>query len=186
MNKAQETSNNQSTNRILPGVQCFSWNSDGSLVAVCPTSNEIWIFETAGSPDISKWTKVCVLKEHFNVISSLNWHPKTNLLLSASTDRGAIVWEQGKGDKKYEFLPQMGMIKESKANLDAAWNYRGDKFAIGSSSGHVYIGTYSKANNFWVAHPFSHKKAPHKASVVSVVFDSTSRVVASASLDGTV
>lgn len=167
-------------------MQCFTWNANGSLAAVCPTNNEIWIFETAGSPDISKWTKVCVLKEHFNVISSLNWHPKTNLLLSASTDRGAIVWEQGTGDKKYEFMPQMGMIKEQKANLDAAWNGRGDKFVIGSSSGYVYVGTYSKANNFWVAHPVS-KKPQHKASVVSVKFDpGCSRVVASASLDGTV
>ena len=79
----------------------------------------------------------------------------------------------------------MGMIKEMKANLDASWNTRGDKFCVGSSSGFVYIGTYSEANNFWVAHPIS-KKAIHKASVVSVKFDGlSSRVVASASLDGT-
>jgi len=183
MNKSTESG--QSTNRILPGVQCFSWNANGSLMAVCPTNNEIWIFETAGSPDISKWTRVNVLKEHFNVISSLDWHPVTNLLLSASTDRGVIVWEQGKSDKKNEFHPQMGMIKESKSNLDAKWNMRGDKFCVGASSGNVFVGTFSKENNFWVAHPVS-KKPLHKASVVQVVFDSlSSRVVASCSLDGT-
>lgn len=83
----------QSQNRILPGVQCFAWNKDGTLAAICPTNNEIWIFETASSPDIAKWTKVAVLKEHFNLISSLDWHPSTNLLLSSSTDRGVIVWK---------------------------------------------------------------------------------------------
>ena len=82
------------------------------MVAVCPNNNEIWIFETTSSPDISKWTKVANLKEHFNIISSLDWHPTTNLLLSASTDRGVIVWEQGKNDEKHDFQPQMGMIKE--------------------------------------------------------------------------
>ena len=170
----------QSTNRILPGVQCFTWNAEGSMAAICPTNNEIWIFKTSSSPDVSKWEKVAVLKEHFNVIMSLDWHPTTNLILSASADRGVIVW-----DPKNNFTPQMGMIKEMKANLDASWNTRGDKFCVGSSSGHIYIGTFSEANNFWVAHPLS-KKGVHKASVVSVKFDSlSSRVVASASLDGT-
>lgn len=125
-----------------------------------------------------------MLKEHFNVISSLNWHPTTNQLLSASTDRGVIVWIPGTDNS---FTPQMGMIKEQKANLDAVWNPAGDSFAVGSSSGNVYIGTYSEASNFWVAHTLNKKKTIHKASVVCVRFDPLSgRVVASASLDGTV
>ena len=180
-----KTESGQSENRILPGVQCFAWNASGSLVAVCPTTSDIWIFETAGSPDISKWTKIATLKEHVNLIISLDWHPETNLLLSASIDRGVIVWKQGTGDKNADFAPQVGMIQESKANLDASWNSRGDKFCVGSSSGCIYVGTYSQANNFWVAHELT-KKTAHKASVVSVKFDGlSSRVMASSSLDGT-
>ena len=155
------------------------------MIAVCPTNNEIWIFQSQGSPDISKWTKIAVLKEHFNVITSLQWHPITHLLISASADRGVIVWKQ-EGDK---FMPQLGMIKEQRANLDAAWNHRGDKFVIAASSGCVYVGTYFAANNFWVAHTVSKSsnKPIHKASVVCARFDpSSSRVVISSSLDGTV
>jgi len=82
-------------------------------------------------------------------------------------------------------MPQMGMIKEKVANLDAAWNHRGDKYCVGSSSGFVYVGSYFSSNNFWVAHPLA-KKPQHKASVTSVVFDpKSSRVIASASIDGT-
>lgn len=172
-------------NRILPGIQCFAWNADGSLAAVCPTNQEIWIFETASSPDISKWTRVKVLKEHFNKILSLDWHPKTNLLLSASADRGIIVWTMGSDNT--EWLPQLGVIKEQRANLDGSWNFRGDKFCVGSSSGKVYVGTFSKDNNFWVAHSVVSKKPIHKASVTCVRFDpGSSRVICSASLDGTV
>jgi len=119
------------------------------------------------------------------MITALDWHPQTNLLLSCSVDRGVIVWEQGSGAKSNDFAPQMGMIKESKANLDACWNFRGDKFCVGSSSGFIYVGHYSKANNFWVAQALA-KKPTHKASVVSVKFDTlSSRVMASSSLDGT-
>lgn len=68
-------------------------------------SNEIWIFETNGQPDVSKWTRTAVLKEHFNVISALDWHPKTNQLLSAGTDRAIIVWQPGTGAETGNFVP---------------------------------------------------------------------------------
>jgi WD40 repeat protein len=107
-------------------------------------------------------------------------------LLSTSVDRGVIVWKQGEGNNKYDFSPQLGMIKEKIANLDAAWNHRGDKFCVGSSSGFLYVGFYNPNNNFWVAYP-TQKKPSHKASVTSVRFDNmTGRVIVSGSLDGTV
>jgi len=60
---------------------------------VCPLSREIWIYETNNSPDIAKWKKVATLTEHFDKITALDWHPKTNNLLSTSVDRGVIVWK---------------------------------------------------------------------------------------------
>jgi len=105
--------------------------------------------------------------------------------LSSSADRGVIVWEKGAGKDADNYLPQMGVIKEQRANLDAKWNHRGDKFVVGSSSGYIYTGRYFRDNNFWVAHPIS-RKPSHKASVVCVTFDpQSSRVIASSSLDGT-
>ena len=117
------------------------------------------------------------------MISALDWHPVSNLLLSCSVDRGIIVWEN---DGKNNFAPQMGVVKEKMANLDASWNMRGDKYCVGSSSGHVYVGKYYADNNFWVAHSVKGKPI-HKASVVCVRFDPlSSRAVVSASLDGSV
>jgi len=78
------------------------------------------------------------------------------------------------------------MIKEKIANLDGAWNFRGDKFCVGSSSGFLYVGFYNPNNNFWVAYSIQ-KKPTHKASVTSVRFDNlTSRVIVSGALDGMV
>lgn len=65
-----------------------------SFFAMCPCNNEIWVFDTQKSSEIKKWTKVAVLSQHFNEVTALEWNPKNqNLLLSASADRGAIVWD---------------------------------------------------------------------------------------------
>ena len=58
-------------NRILPGIQCFAWNHDRSLVAVCPFSREILIFATNQKPDIQDWRLVEVLREVSSFIVSL-------------------------------------------------------------------------------------------------------------------
>jgi len=84
-------------------------------------------------------------------------------------------------------MPQLCNINELKANTDACWNHRGDKFAVGAASGQVYIGTYNKELGLWFALPQDADRALHDGPVVSVKFDPlSSRVVASASADGVV
>ena len=127
--------------------------------------------------------------QHYSNINSLNWHPTTGMLLSASTDRGIIVWSLNQNGSRY--LPSLCNIKELKSNLDAAWNTQGNKFCVGASSGHVFVGSYDENVSFWVAISLNgdpaHNKGTHKASVLSVRFDpGSSRVVASASADGNV
>lgn len=124
-----------------------------------------------------------VLKEHYSIVSSLEWHAETNQLLSCSTDRGIIVWNYNPEGK---LMPQLCIIKEPKANLDASWNHRGDKFCVGTASGQVFTGMYNQENSFWVATALSDKPM-HKDSVLCVRFDPLSgNVVASASADGVV
>ena len=73
--------------------------------------------------------------------------------MSSSTDRGVIVWGENKDVNGLK--PQLAVVKETKANIDAAWNYKGDKFCVGAASGHVFIGSFSEANNFWIAQTIS-------------------------------
>ncbi len=117
-----------------------------------------------------------------NPVSSLDWHSGTDMLLSASTDRGVIVWEHSADINGLK--PQLAVIKETKSNIDASWNHAGNKFCVGASSGNVFIGKYLEDNQFWVANTIS-KKPLHSSSVVCTRFDPLSgRVVASASTDG--
>ncbi len=76
-----------------------------------------------------------------NPVSALDWHPITDLLLSAATDRGVIVWEESKEIKGLK--PQLAAVKETKACIDASWNVRGTKFCVATASGNLFIGNYS-------------------------------------------
>jgi len=95
------------------------------------------------------------------------------------------VWKEDPAKKLY--MPQLCQIKELKSNLDACWNHRGDKFAVGASSGKVFVGRWDAEVGFWIAESLTDDEPLHDGSVVSVKFDPlSSRVVASASIDGTV
>lgn len=91
--------------------------------------------------------------QHLNPVCSLDWHPVTNLLLSASTDRGVIVWEEATDINGLK--PQLAVIKETKSNVDAQWNHAGNKFCVGASSGNVFIGIYDEMSAFWTAQSIS-------------------------------
>ena len=69
-------------NRILPGIQCFAWNHDRSLVAVCPFSREILIFATNQKPDIQDWRLVEVLREVSFFIVSFSRNTRQLIVLS--------------------------------------------------------------------------------------------------------
>ena len=109
------------------------------------------------SKSSKKYFNIFNYLQHLNNISALDWHPKTDLLLSASTDRGVLVWAY---DAQFKgLIPGMANVKETKANIDASWNHRGDKFCVGAASGKVFIGTFSKANNFWIGQTLSKIKS---------------------------
>jgi hypothetical protein len=46
------------SNRVTTSLSCFAWNKDGSKLAVCPSSSEIWIFKTNKQADTTKWERV--------------------------------------------------------------------------------------------------------------------------------
>lgn len=171
------------TNRVYPGISAFAWNHDCSLIAVCPgTSRELWIFKTNGTMDTTKWLRVVTSREHLNPITGLDWHPTTHLLLSCSSDRGAIVWSYDASTNNLQ--NGLVIIEEPKANLACEWNHRGDKFVVATASGNLFIGSYNHDQGFWGSKNLGGKKPHHKSTVLSCSFEKLSgRVVASTSAD---
>lgn len=83
-------------------------------------------------------------------------------------------------------MPQLCNIKELKANTDASWSTRGDKFVVGAASGNVFVGSYNNKVGLWIAQAVS-DKAAHDSPVTCVKFDPLAgKCVVSCSSDGTV
>ena len=45
---------------LVEGISCFAWNSDQSMIAISPNSNEIHIYVTKNADD---WQRLFVLSE---------------------------------------------------------------------------------------------------------------------------
>ena len=129
------------------------------MLAVCPNSSEIWIYEGCHNPDSSTWTKKWVLTEHDLVVTSIDWSPVTNKIVSCAHDRNAFVWSFDDQEKKWK--PSLVILRIERAALDCRWSRDGQKFAVASSAKCVPVCYYESDNNWWVSKMI--KK--HKSSV---------------------
>lgn len=71
--------------------------------------------------------------------------------------------------------------------MSCSWNHRGDKIAVASASGNLFIGSYQAEQSIWGSLNLSGKRPHHKSTVLSCHFEQQSgRVIASSSADCTV
>lgn len=161
-------------------ITAICFNKDGSQVALCSGEKEIFIYNTNGSKDYSKWEKKHTLKEHTQKAAVIDWNHETGLILTGSYDRSIFVWKYAEEHKKY--IPDFVNMDEKLAILDLKWNKQGNKFAVGTSSKRIFIGTYNEKLNWWTT---SEIKKQFKSSVLSVEFSPNGKVIAAVSFDGT-
>lgn len=166
--------------KIFTTITAISFNKDGSQVALCAGSREIYIYDTNGNKDPAKWEKKHTLKEHTQKAAVIDWNHQTGLILTGSYDRSIFVWKYNEEHHKY--LPEFVNMDEKLAILDAKWNKQGTKFVVGTSSKRIFVGFFSQKNNWWSTEEI---KKQHKSSVLSVEFSPNGKVIASASFDGT-
>lgn len=162
---------------LAEGLTCHAWNKDRSKVAVCPNSNEIWIFSGCQNPDATKWRKEAVLAEHDMVVSGLDWSHATDQLVSCSHDRGAFVWNYDAQYRKWK--PTLVVLRISRAAINVKWSPNGQKFAVTSGAKSVAVCTYQAAENWWVSKII--KK--HKSTVTDLDWHPNGQLIATASTD---
>ncbi|KAJ2256060.1 histidinol-phosphate transaminase, partial [Coemansia sp. RSA 451] len=59
-------------------VTAHAFNRDKTQVAVCPNSNEVHIYTRSGAV----WTAAHVLREHDLLVTSIDWAPQTNRIVT--------------------------------------------------------------------------------------------------------
>lgn len=106
--------------QLAKGISCHAWNKDRSKLAICPNSNEIWIYSGCHAPDPSQWRKEAVLTEHDMLVSGLDWSPVHDQLVSCSHDRSAFVWKYEAAFRQWK--PLLVVLRITRAATNVKWS----------------------------------------------------------------
>jgi len=147
------------------------------MVAICPNTNELWIYGNCLAQDVSSWEKLYTLTEHDLLISSIDWSPVTNKIVTCSHDRNAFVWTFSQEEGTWK--PSLVVLRIDRAALDVKWSPDGKKFAVASGSKSVPVCHYQALEDWWVSSMI--KK--HKSTVQAISWHKNSQLLATASTD---
>ena len=153
------------------GISCHCWSGDGSSVALSPNDNSMRIFDT------SSWQKVADLDEHDLFVSGMDWCPLTNMIVTASHDRNAFVWNWDDAEQRWK--PSLVILRIDRAALDVKWSADGKKFAVASGAKCVPVCHYEQENDWWVSKMI--KK--HRSTVTCLDWHPCSQLIATGSSD---
>lgn len=161
------------------GITNISFNKDLTKCILSKKGKDIYQCTIGKLEDISTWKidPTPFAEGHSSDVKSLDWNPISNRIISSSTDKTCIIWEQEKNNT--EWTPKRAVIKAKLGYLFAYWNKRGDKFVAGTSDSKLFIGSFDKEKVFWIGN----KIDIHKHSVVSAKFNESSAFCISGSVD---
>jgi actin related protein 2/3 complex subunit 1A/1B len=77
-------------------------------------------------------------------VTSIDWAPETNKIVTCAQDRNAYVWTFEGGNWK----PQLVLLRINRAATFVRWSPREDKFAVATGSRLIAI-AYFETDNDW-------------------------------------
>jgi len=159
-------------------ITCHSFSADHKQVAVSLNSNDAQIFTRQGTA----WTPTETLAEHDKLITSIDWAPNSNRIVTASQDRNAYVWQQtpDPATGKLIWKPTLVLLRINRAATHVRWSPKEDKFAVASGARAIAICSFDPENNWWVSKLL---KKPIRSTVLSVDWHPNNVLLASGSAD---
>ncbi|GJJ72864.1 actin related protein 2/3 complex, subunit 1A/1B [Entomortierella parvispora] len=142
----------------LGPISCHAFNQDRSELAVCFNSNVVSIFRQSGG----SWTLSSTLAEHDKPVTSIDWAPKSNRIVTCSQDRNAYVWTL---DGQKQWKPTLVLLRINRAATFVRWSPEEDKFAVASGSRCISVCYFEEDNDWWVG---KHIKKPIRSTVLSL------------------
>ncbi|KAL0061471.1 ARP2/3 actin-organizing complex subunit Sop2 [Marasmius tenuissimus] len=158
-------------------IIAHAFNADRSALAVSLNSNEAQILARSGK----EWATIETLSEHDKVITSIDWAPNSNRIVTASQDRNAYVWQQTPDDTgKVIWKPTLVLLRINRAATHVRWSPNEDKFAVASGARAIAICSFDPENNWWVSKLL---KKPIRSTVLSVDWHPNNVLLAAGSAD---
>jgi len=172
MAKVQKFSK-KSNNGASP-ISCHAWSGSRSELALSHNSKDVVIYSGNSGGD---WTEKALLDQHDLRVTGIDWAPKTNQIVTCSSDRNAYVWVQGPdGQWKHTLV----LLRINRAATCVRWSPDENKFAVGSGAKIISVCYYEKEQNWWVA---KHIKKPLKSTVTCLDWHPNNILLAAGSTD---
>jgi actin related protein 2/3 complex subunit 1A/1B len=112
------------------------------------------------------------------MITSIDWAPKTNRIVTCSQDRNAYVWNYDQSSQTWQ--PTLVLLRINRAATFARWSSKENKFAVASGANCISICYFEAGNNWWVS---EHIRKPIKSTVLSIDWHPNGVLIASGTVD---
>jgi len=126
-------------------------NKDRTMLAICPNTCDLVIYKIDGK----KFEELYTLQEHTQVISSVDWSPITNKIVTCSHDRNAYVWTLD--EKENIWRKDLVLLKLKRAATYIRWSPDGTRFIVATGTNKVRLCEYDQTENWWKSFTLSHK-----------------------------
>ncbi|QSL66611.1 hypothetical protein MERGE_000993 [Pneumocystis wakefieldiae] len=154
-------------------VNAHAFNGAKNQVALSLNENSVEIYEDKGTGFNHKDTLI----GHDKLVTSLDWAPRTNKIVTCSQDRNAYVWNLSQDGC---WKPTLVLLRINRAATYVRWSPNEDKFAVASGAKIISICYFEKQNDWWVS---KHIKKPIRSTVLSVDWHPANVLLASGSAD---
>ncbi|GAA6062823.1 hypothetical protein JCM10212_002461 [Sporobolomyces blumeae] len=160
-------------------VTAHAFNADRSQVAISPNTNEVQIFGRSGS----SWQLLHTLTEHDKLVTSIDWAPHTNRIVTCSHDRNAYVWNLAADPStgRETWQPTLVLLRLTRSATFVRWSPNEEKFAVASGARTISVCQFDEESNWWVA---KHIKKPLRTTVLSLDWHPNSVLLAAGGADG--
>lgn len=159
-------------------ITSHSFSADRSQVAVSLNSTDAQIFTRQGND----WTQSVTLSEHDKLITSIDWAPVSNRIVTCSQDRNAYVWQETIDQETGALVwkPTLVLLRINRAATYVKWSPREDKFAVASGARAIAVCSFDAENNWWVSKLL---KKPIRSTVLSLDWHPNNVLLAAGSAD---
>lgn len=161
-------------------ITCHAWNENRTEVALCPNSTDVQIYKREAN---GGWSRGQTLSRHDLRVTSIDWAPQSNRIVTCAADRNAYVWTLGSeepGTNATVWTPTLVLLRINRAATCVRWSPSENKFAVGSGAKLVSVCYFEEDHNWWVS---KHIKKPIKSTVTSVDWHPNNCLLACGSTD---
>ncbi|XP_055333384.1 actin-related protein 2/3 complex subunit 1A-B-like [Paramacrobiotus metropolitanus] len=141
----------------LEPITCHAWNKDRTEIAFSLNSNDVIICKNHNG----HWSTIATLSAHDLRVTSIDWAPNTNRIVTCGADRNAYVWTLSNG----LWTKSLVLLRINRAAMCVKWSPKENKFAVGCGAKLVAVCYFDEENDWWLS---KHIKKPIRSTVTSI------------------